>query len=1300
MMKSNFIIILIFVFIFLIFCGSLVVFHVFSSHDINEADQNEVSIDEGNKNGIVDYDNKTSQNENQGTSETPKINSNDRAPHSSPGNKSITTNTSPTQNKPANLNISTKEVVDQKLVVSKSTLELGEINSVENTIDTRTEKIEIEITVYNGQENKILADFDIEAIGEFRGGYIRSGNFKTDKNGKFILTVSLTGSMFLKLNATEFASHSRIMSIKYGKNEYKAHLIKGGSIEVKATSSDNKQIDGLTARFNTFFRAPTEKDFFPLTFDASKGAYVIQNVPIGAQDISFKAPGYLETEYYKVRIELNKTSNLDVRLYATKFLYFDLNIQKKPDLIIVTNLKGANAVVKSPAFDVSTRLPNRSANQSNSPRSVEIKQERFEAFKNQNELFEFELLQNGVTSLTLDVEGYIPRIVDISPNTDTYRINLTEGFTGKVLLKNEKNEPISGATVNYNSGLLSQSATSDTKGLAELTGLSKTMWLQLTVTYSNYITFNERWNFNSEEQNSKIIILKEGKGVSGKVKFEDKGVSGALVSLLQADKPTPITTMVTGPDGYYLFNRLEDKNNISYVVSAFHGELGVSASAPFKLGEKATTIDLVLVNEKSITVKLVDDKSEPLINKKINIINDLNNDYAFSVVTNEKGEAELFNINRGTYTVILDDSKYRSLPVKATIPAGVVTLTAKKKNLKKVNITVSDNKPFSGELIVTLERNDWPIEVTHDEDGYFVEFNDSIVFVIVVFHAQGYGNVRLGPYQNAESFPKEFNVHFKPGENFKVKVIDDVDLQPIPYVTVEIIENGKKIEALPTNELGEINFSHLASRFFIQITDKDYAKYVSEFDGSQIKEITVSLMKGGNLKGHLTLPKEISRARVILEPGTESADIDSSGNFLLSNLVPGEYTISVARTSKDGRTQIEKIPTRIIIEREKTIEIDLDDFLKAQTSLEVVVLRNGSNANERGYLNIMDRRRQSVIATEVLNGKYMVERILPGDYLISYTFQGRVMQKNLEILPNQINSVEIIVPGSTVTFSVKNKEGIPISKVMVTLYSGNKYKQEDTYLGNQVITNGLGMGTFTLMPKTPYYFIVEEDFRFNYQINVVGPIILEAGEESKIDYVLPYARKLSKLQVADQNGKPLSDAGFFFVDEAGNFFQRALLKEWDFFPFSNVDGYLPDNCWPKESFTLVVSKEGYDFKEVVIDADFDPVQLLQIKLNRGSKVVCNFPNKLKSPISVGVLNDKGVLLQKPIPFANRRKNDLMVYYENISSGKVTFNDLAAGTYSIGYFWNGSTRLISKQGPFTVGIGETITIDCALQLDEF
>ena len=1286
-MKGNLLVILICVFVLLLITGVYFVYQSFS---------NEGNIEKENSSEVTEIENNPKENTARSTPYS------DSVAHSS--ENPIAKKTSPSGN------INSKEIINgsgpkhsMEPVVDQTAHSVASKNIepelTKNVVGSEKEKIEVEITLYDGQENKLLSDFFVAIKYEDKSNNGKFERYRTDKNGKFAFMVTQTGFLRLQLLTKEYSSHSKTLNVLNGKNVYMAKLFKGGFLEIRATNAEGKAVPGLIANLGGGFKSASLKESLTLEYDASKGTYLLSNVPVGPQDISFKAAGYQSTDVFKVKIEPSNTALFEVRMNVARMLFFELDIKSKPDLIFVTHVK--TAAVKTMNQPVSGRLPNRGTNApvktpggKNAP-----EEEKTEVFKNQNGLFEYELLIKNATAITLEVEGYVAKDVAITPDRDTYKVTLIDGFSGKLQINNEKGLPVANAVVNYTSSSLNQSVLSDDKGVAILSGMTAHMPLRLNVTHNSYATLNDRWEFDANEQNTKAVVLKEGKGISGKIKFESKFVANAKVFLYQSGKPMVVATTDSASDGSYSFNKLDGNSDTGYMVSAFHHEYGVANSGEIKIEDKNPTIDLTLVKEKSLTVKLVNHKGEVMPNKNITVINNFDSAYSFSVMTDEKGEYEFFNLIHGLYSINLVDSKFKCKEVKATIPAGVITLTAKSKELRKVNIKVEGGKPFTGDLRVTLERNDWPIVVVVDEDGYFVEFQEGepVVFVRVVFHSQGYGDVRMGPYERKEDLPNEFNVEFRVGENFKVKVVDDMNNSPIPFVTVDVFSGNSKVESLPTNDVGEISFSYLSGKFVINVKEDGYAVYSNEFDGGQNKELVVRLIKNGGIKGHLTLSKEVSKAFVILQPGDLMQQFDSAGNFENLNITPGEYTISVSRTFKDNKTQLEKIPASIIIEREKTLEINLDDYVKNQTTLEVLVFNDGRPSTERGILNITDRRGQSVVSATVDNGKYNVERILPGEYLLRYTHQGRVLQRSLAVLPNQANTVEIYVPGSSLTFSVKNTEGVPISKVMVTLYSGEKYRQEDTYLGNQMITDPRGQGTFFLMPKTPYYFIVEEDFRYNYQINMIGPIILEAGQEQRIDYILPYARKLPKLQVTDMAGKALADVGFLFNDENGNFFQRTLLKEWDFFPYSNAEGFLPENSWPKEHFTLVVGKEGYEYKEIQIPSDFDATQLTQIKLNKASTVICSFPQSLPYPISVGILNKDGVLLQKPIPYPSRKRNELTVYYENISSGSVKFNDLAAGDYFIGYYWNGSNRLISKQGPIKVEPGKAHAITSTLQI---
>lgn len=1254
-------------------------------------------------------------------------------------------------------------VVDQTL---QSTVVKGEDGKIiGNVLGSVKEKIDIEILLADGEVNKTLANYDVEIKYKYNNDSLKSERFTSNQDGKFIFKTTQTGFLNFQLFTKDFSIHSKYLVVRYGKNEYKAKLYKGGTLEVKATNMDNKVVEGLAVKLGSGFRGRQSQDSIPLELDANRGVYFIPNVPVGTQDVSFKATGYLETTQYKILVETKNPVLLELKMQKARTLFFDLDIKTKPDVIYISNrrmnnnrgrnvvqrdnfgrnnnvnevatISSSNSQTELPLTttgtdQVVTQVPNNRGRNNNNNDNSNNQRSNFgrnnsnfysnnsEAFLNKSGLYEFELDNRNTTSLTLLVDKYIPQEVNLEPDKDTYRLSLVEGYVAEINVNNEKGEPVIGAKINYSSGQLRQTAVTDDNGFAQLTGLTGNMAIRLNVTEKNYVPFNENWAYDSIEQNSKIIVLVEGAGISGKIKFNVLGniiqqeqvlakneqiVMGAKVQLYQSGRNYPIAKTDSESDGSYFFENLDSKSEKEYYIKAFHREFGSATSATFKFTGKKSDVDLTLLEEKSLNLKLVDSKGEPLPNKNITIMNGVDSEFSLSVMTDEKGEYKFVNLIHGYYYIRLEDDDLKLKNRNIQIPAGDVTVTAESKNLKKINVTVLGGKAYKGFLKVSVEmhRSSWPMDVITGEDGnYYLEFREEhpMRFGTFLFEAQGYAVVRMGPYEKAENMPKEFNVELHEGENIKVKVLDDKNNKPMAFISVDIVSGNTKIQSLPTNELGEILFTHVSGNFSIAVKEDGFADYKGEFEGTKIKEITIKLIRGGGLKGQLTVGKEVANAWISLQPGGINMPLDSSGKFEFFNLLPGEYELSVSRSLKDGKNQMEKIPVRIIIENEKIFEINLDDFQKNQTTLDVTVYKDGVITNESGFLNITDRRGQSVVATTVNNGKHLVERILPGEYLLSYNYQGKALQKTLGVLPRQSNLVDIYVPGSSLTITVKNEEGDIIPKAMITLYAGEKYRQEDSFLGNQIVTAGTGVGTFLLMPKSPYYFVVEEDFRFNYQVNVIGPIILEAGQATSMEVILPYARKLSKIQVTDNANNPLADVGFIFNDESGNFFQRTLKKEWDLYPYSNKQGFLPENCWPKGNFTLIVGKEGYEFKEILIPADFDPQQPLQIKLNKASSIRCSFPTALSLPISVGVLNRNGVLLQKPIPLSNRKKNELTVYFENITFGSVNFNDLAAGEYYIGFYWNGSSRLISKQGPYKLGVEENLSVTSTLQVSEY
>jgi hypothetical protein len=270
---------------------------------------------------------------------------------------------------------------------------------------------------------------------------------------------------------------------------------------------------------------------------------------------------------------------------------------------------------------------------------------------------------------------------------------------------------------------------------------------------------------------------------------------------------------------------------------------------------------------------------------------------------------------------------------------------------------------------------------------------------------------------------------------------------------------------------------------------------------------------------------------------------------------------------------------------------------------------------------------------------------------------------------------------------VINESGEKVGAPVLRLYVGEKYGAFNSFL----LMTDHHLHEYNLSPNQSYFILVEADYVSNYQANLVGPIILEEGQSKYQELILVSGKKLPKIQIVDATGKPIENASFMESNKNGAFIQRKKGMGSREHLYSDKNGFLPENGWPKVDFNLIVFKEGYDFRELKISANTDPDQLIQIKLNNASSIQCNLPQALSIPISIGLLNSKEKLLERPVPHTLFDNKIFGVYFENITQANVKFSGLAAGIYYIGFYQNGSTKMISKQGPIAIGEGENLKV---------
>ena len=173
--------------------------------------------------------------------------------------------------------------------------------------------------------------------------------------------------------------------------------------------------------------------------------YILNHLPREELTLYFFAKNYQETMEYKISVEPQKVANLEVKLIAVRKIYFDLEIIKKPEFIMVLSHEKQDTLNK--------------------------------ALKNKNNLYEYLIIDQKTTLLDVLVAKFVQQEVKIESGKEIYRLNLIEGFQGEIKVSNEEGQEIIGAEVDAYAGKLQFHCRTNEKGLGLLVGLNENLKL-------------------------------------------------------------------------------------------------------------------------------------------------------------------------------------------------------------------------------------------------------------------------------------------------------------------------------------------------------------------------------------------------------------------------------------------------------------------------------------------------------------------------------------------------------------------------------------------------------------------------------------------------------------------------------------------------------------------------------------------------------------------------------------------------------------------------------------------------------
>lgn len=853
------------------------------------------------------------------------------------------------------------KVVDQTLHSS--------VNIDESVLGAKNEKIELHILVYDGEKNELLTDYEIESISSF---YRNEGNMiklKSDSNGEIVYMLSKSGPAYLQLVTKQYAVHSISINVFHGKNIYKAKLFKGGIVEVRAINKENKIIDNLVYNDFVLIKGHSYQiaDAMPPVFDVTRGLYIISNVPLGSNQFSFNAKGYQESSSYNIWVNSKEKIYIEIKLQSQKPLYFDLQIKEQPEYILIKKNRKSSSYGKS-------ILPEKINKNTNIKR---------------NEFYEYLLNDSNVTSVTIYIDKYEKQNIKLNPHQDIYVIIPKKALELELIIRDEFEKPVIGAEIKYetqyenevksenqllvNSLLESrgfnlgtsynhsnldldyeakQSAITNKEGKAKITTINNPKKINLEISHKEFNIFKVVWAHNENELNSKTIVLLKGKNISGIIKFGNKPVMGAKVYLLQKENQSNLTIMqsISDVDGMYHFNQVMFNEINKYYLKALHPEFGVALSSAITLSSETQLIGLNLNKEKSFTVKLFDNKGQPMRHQQIEAYWRNEHDpiydqwFFFNFVTDENGEYEVFNLSKGMYEFQIIDDKLMLPNSYYDTSKGNANLYATQKDFEvRVEVITPKGNSYTGFISCNINTEstnpyhipaNWSISATLGEKGNF-SWGDPVNHffsssqlrnIFFTFTVPGYSNIKLGPYETIESIPEKLKIELKEGNELFVKVVDVLDDKPIAYSIIKITHEKGISESLPVNYQGEILFSHLSDKVKISVNADNYVPFVKDVDVTKTKVLIVKLVKNGGIKGHLSGSNDKTISLVTLMPGNLSLIPDEKGNFEFFNVIPGEYTLGVKKNYL-GDKQLHSIATSIFkVEMGKIAEINLDEL--------------------------------------------------------------------------------------------------------------------------------------------------------------------------------------------------------------------------------------------------------------------------------------------------------------------------------------------------------------------------------------